>query len=167
MNSLKKILWQFRIIIGLYLYLVEGIIVVMIFSNPFSSITSIFIVTVMYPLSRVFMTLNSYYENVLTNKSETNKQTIVTVTINFLLFCIPVIGLIGYAGRHGDLSPIKPQMITKVIYPANSNTMISFKTEKSCTKCEKHVPESSKVGDKCPHCGALWTNEVESDKNLL
>lgn len=33
---------------------------------------------------------------------------------------------------------------------------------KSCSGCGRSVSLSSRVGDKCPHCGATWSYERES-----
>lgn len=38
-------------------------------------------------------------------------------------------------------------------------------TSKSCGKCGKSVSASSKVGDKCPHCGVVWGRENTQTTN--
>ena len=35
-------------------------------------------------------------------------------------------------------------------------------TKKTCSHCGREVPESSKVGESCPHCGAYWSDEKEN-----
>ena len=34
-------------------------------------------------------------------------------------------------------------------------------TKKTCSQCGREVPESSKMGENCPHCGAYWSDEKE------
>ncbi len=34
-----------------------------------------------------------------------------------------------------------------------------FTESKQCLSCKKEIPMTSSVGQKCPHCGVLWTEE--------
>jgi hypothetical protein len=34
---------------------------------------------------------------------------------------------------------------------------------KTCDKCKKEVPNTSKAGDRCPHCGTYWGFEQGQD----
>jgi len=38
----------------------------------------------------------------------------------------------------------------------------SYSTIKKCTRCYRQVPKSSRVGQHCPYCGALWVSEIGS-----
>ncbi len=37
---------------------------------------------------------------------------------------------------------------------------------KRCTGCWKEVPWDSKVGDKCPHCGGIWSSETYASRDI-
>ncbi len=43
--------------------------------------------------------------------------------------------------------------------PAGSDSFIT----KSCGSCGKPVALSSKVGDRCPHCGVIWGTERKTN----
>ncbi len=42
--------------------------------------------------------------------------------------------------------------------PPAASGMVTM--SKSCGKCQKAVANTSKVGDRCPHCGVVWGREV-------
>lgn len=45
--------------------------------------------------------------------------------------------------------------------PGNTGSGLTL-IEKSCGACGKSVPLSSKVGDRCPHCGVVWGHETQT-----
>ncbi len=53
--------------------------------------------------------------------------------------------------------------------PAAAPTPVAAQTyrvvvEKRCLACGREVPLTSQVGQRCPHCGAFWGRQVESEK---
>ena len=54
--------------------------------------------------------------------------------------------------RNGQKIAYTPENIS----PGSSSSSGMSITSKSCGKCGKGVPNSSKVGDQCPHCGVIW-----------
>ena len=47
--------------------------------------------------------------------------------------------------------------------PAQMPEMEMTREYLQCMKCNKEVPSTSKVGDKCPHCGITWDAEQGQD----
>lgn len=44
-------------------------------------------------------------------------------------------------------------------YTPPSTPQYDYEYETTCLSCNKVVSNSSKVGDKCPYCGVVWTHE--------
>jgi hypothetical protein len=97
-----------------------------------------------------------------------------------LVFLVLVSGIQGQFGQpprnpQGPQGPMGPGFPNPQpnIPPRNMNPGPEFQNpqfppgpifvqKKVCSRCNKEVPNSAKVGDKCPHCGALWVF-VEGD----
>ena len=43
--------------------------------------------------------------------------------------------------------------------PAMPSPQMEMQYEKRCSSCNKVVPDSSKAGGRCPHCGVRWDYE--------